>query len=423
MKTIYRLMFKIVLPVVFLYMTAGCAGSLSVVKPESAGLSSEKLNRITESVAADIQSEKMPGAVVLVARHGKIAYFESFGLRDKDSKSAMQKDSIFRIYSMTKPVVTVGALMLVQEGKMSLSDPVSKFIPAFADLKVCEETKDASGTPICTEIPATRQMTILDLMRHTSGLTYGFLGKSATKSLYIKAGAEMPNQNLQDITAKLSKLPLAYQPGTTWEYSLSTDILGHIIEIVSGMPLDRFVEEKITRPLKMTDSAFYVQPDKLNRLAQGQKDPKTGKVPYLINVSTAPTWLSGGAGMVSTAADYARFLQMMLNKGQLDGVRLLEPKMIEQMTTNQLGPDIKPGLLYLPGAGYGYGMGVAVRLQDGKEPWPGSAGDYYWYGLAGTSFWVDPQKDLFVIFMIQEPGQRLYDRKILRHLVYPAILD
>ncbi len=423
MKTIKRFWLKVILTAVLVYMTAGCAGNLSAVKPESVGLSSEKLNRITETVAADVQVEKLPGAVVLVARRGKIAYFESFGMRDKENKSAMQKDSIFRIYSMTKPVVTVGALMLVQEGKMTLSDPVSKFIPAFADLKVCEESKDASSNPVCIEKPATKPMTILDLLRHTSGLTYGFLGKSATKSLYIKAGVEMPNQNLQDIAAKLSKLPLAHEPGTTWEYSLSTDILGRVIEIVSGIPLDRFVEERITRPLKMTDSAFYVQPDRLNRLAQGQKDPKTGKVPFLINVSTAPTWLSGGAGMVSTAADYARFLQMMLNKGQLDGVRLLEPKMIEQMTTNQLGPEIKPGPLYLPGAGYGYGMGVAVRLQDGKEPWPGSAGDYYWYGLAGTSFWVDPQKELFVIFMIQEPAQRLYDRKILRNAVYQAILD
>jgi CubicO group peptidase (beta-lactamase class C family) len=325
---------------------------------------------------------------------------------------------------MTKPIVTTAALILIEEGRLSSADPVSKYIPEFANLKVCQEVKDSqSGAATCVETPAAREMSVLDLLRHTSGLTYGMLGNSAVQSLYRQAGVEMPDQSLGEIISKLSKLPLASQPGSTWEYSLSTDVLGRIIEIVSGMPLDQFVEERVTRPLKMADTAFYVKPEKHNRVAQPQKDPKTGKAPASLNVLTPPKWISGGWGMVSTAPDYARFLQMLLNGGQLDGVRLLSPKRIQEMTANQLGPEVKPGPLYLPGVGYGYGMGVAVRLQDGIAPWPGTAGDYYWYGIFGTSFFVDPKKELFLIFLIQEPAQRYYDRKVLREMVYRALMD
>jgi len=254
---------------------------LPVVKPEAVGLSSQRLERLGAVLRADVEQGKIPGAVVLVARRGKIAYYESFGMRDKEVKAPMKKDAIFRIYSMTKPIVTVGVMLLNQEGKLFLADPVSKYVPELGKLKVCAETTNTqTGEATCADTPSLRDMTIHDLLRHTSGLTYGFFGKSAVKGLYVKTGVETQDQTLPEMITKMGKLPLAYQPGTTWDYSRSTDVLGRVIEVASGMPLDRFVEERVLRPLKMEDSGFYVRPEKHNRIAQGQKDPKTGKPPH-----------------------------------------------------------------------------------------------------------------------------------------------
>jgi CubicO group peptidase (beta-lactamase class C family) len=239
----------------------------------------------------------------------------------------------------------------------------------------------------------------------------------------VKTGVETQDQTLPEMITKMGKLPLAYQPGTTWDYSRSTDVLGRVIEVASGMPLDRFLEERVLRPLKMVDSGFYVKPEKQSRIAQGQKDPKTGNAPTLNDVTKPPMLLSGGGGMVATTMDYARFLQMLLDGGKLDGVQLLNRKIIEYMTADHLGTSAKPGPIYLPGIGYGFGLGFAVRLQNGVAAWPGTTGDYYWDGVAGTTFWVDPKEELFAVFMIQEPSQRLNYRYLMRSIVYQSILN
>ncbi len=426
-----KLRFRVILIVTFVFLLVQSTvmawpgpDVLPVVEPEAVGLSSQRLERLGAILQADIEQGKIPGAVVLVARRGKIAYFESFGMRDKEAKAPMKKDAIFRIYSMTKPIVTVGAMLLNQEGKLFFTDPVSKYVPELGKLKVCAETTNAqTGEASCNDTPSFRDMTIQDLLRHTSGLTYGFFGKSAVKGMYVKTGVETQDQTLPEMIAKMGKLPLAYQPGTIWDYSRSTDVLGRVIEVASGMPLDRFLEERVLRPLKMEDSGFYVKPEKHNRIAEGQKDPKTGKAPALNDVTKPPRLLSGGGGMIATTMDYARFLQMLLDGGKLDGVQLLNRKIVEYMTADHMGAAVKPGPIYLPGIGYGFGLGFAVRLQNGVSAWPGTAGDYYWDGWAGTTFWVDPKEELFAIFMIQEPSQRLQYRYLMRSIVYQSILN
>jgi CubicO group peptidase (beta-lactamase class C family) len=424
MKLRSRVVMITVLVFLLVQSTLVWSAGLPVAKPEDVGMSSQRLERLGVVLQADIEQGKIPGAVVLVARRGKIAYFESFGMRDKEAASPMAKDAIFRIYSMTKPIVSVGAVLLNQEGKLFFADPVSKYIPELGKLKVCAEITDPkTGEAGCNDVPAVRDMTIQDLLRHTSGLTYGFFGKSAVKEMYKKSGIENQEEPLPEMITKIGKLPLAYQPGTTWDYSRSTDVLGRVIEVASGMPLDRFIEERITRPLKMEDTAFFVKPEKQNRIAAGQKDPKTGRAPYLGDVTKPPKMLSGGGGLVASTMDYARFLQMLLNGGEFDGTRLLNRKIIEYMTADHLGTAVKPGPIYLPGAGYGFGLGFAVRLQDGVAAWPGTTGDYYWDGYAGTTFWVDPKEQLLAILMIQEPSQRLNYRYLLRSIVYQAILN
>jgi CubicO group peptidase (beta-lactamase class C family) len=407
-----------VVTALFLFALSGLgwAADLPFAKPEKVGMSSERLDLIGPALRTDIEKGKIPGAVVLIARQGKVVYFESFGMRKKDSGAPMTKDAIFRIYSMTKPIVTVAALKLSEEGRLFLADPVSKYIPELGKLKVCIETADpATDKVACNNVPSVRDMTIQDLMRHSSGLTYGFFGKSEVKTMYKTTTVESPDQTLPEMITKLSKLPLAYQPGTKWDYSRSTDVLGRVIEIASGMSLDRYIEENITKPLGMQDSGFYVKPDKLNRLAEPQK-------PGLSDVTKPPKLLSGGGGMVASTMDYAVFAQMLQNGGQLNGTRILGPKTIEYMTSDHLGNVVGPGPIYLPGAGYGFGLGVAVRLQNGVAAYPGTAGDYFWDGLAGTYFWIDPKEQLITVFMIQEPSQRLYYRSLLRSMVYQAII-
>ena len=250
----------------------GWAVDLPFAQPEKVGMSSERLNRIGTALKADVEKGKIAGAVVLVARKGNVVYFESFGARQNEAGAPMPKNAIFRIYSMTKPIVSVAALKLSEQGRINLSDPVSKYIPELGKLKVCIEVSDpATGKPTCNNVPSTRDMTIQDLMRHSSGLTYGFFGKSEVKAMYVKSGAESPDQTLPEMISKLAALPLAYQPGTKWDYSRSTDVLGRVIEIVSGMPLDRYIEENVLKPLGMQDSGFYVKPANFSRLAEPQK--------------------------------------------------------------------------------------------------------------------------------------------------------
>ena len=385
--------------------------------PENVGLSAPGLARIGRVLQGEIDRGRVPGAVTLVARRGQLAYFESFGKRDPANGAPMQRDTIFRIYSMTKPIVSVATMMLLEEGRFLLSDPVSKFLPELGAVKVAV----ARGAEI-DRVAAERPITIQDLLRHTSGLTYEFRGNGPVHKMYMAARIYSRDQTNADQVAALAKLPLQHQPGTTWEYSRSTDVLGRLIEVLSGVSLGEFLKERILNPLGMIDTAFHVPAASLGRLAEGfAKDPDTGSGVQLVNVKDAPRFESGGGGLVSTTADYARFLQMMLNFGRLDGIRYLSRKTIELMTADHLGPITGAPDLLLPG--YGFGLGFAVRLQPGISHVPGSVGQYFWGGLAGTTFWVDPAEELFAIMMIQAPGQRDYFRTLFRDLVYAAFDD
>lgn len=380
------------------------------------GVSGERLKHLEDVVAADVASARIPGAVMLVARDGKVVMQKALGKQDA-SGAPMREDSIFRIYSMTKPIVSVAALMLVEEGKLQLSDPVSKYIPELKGLRVGVERGGQLEI-----VAAQREMTVQDLMRHTSGLTYGVFGKSMVKELYTKNGVDGRDHTNAEFVKKLATVPLMFQPGSTWEYSRSTDVLGHVVERVSGMDLDRFLQQRILKPLGMNDTGFWVEPAKQARIAEAfAKDPQTGEAQNMLPVREKPRYLSGGGGMVSTARDYYRFAQMLLNRGELEGVRILSRKTVEYMTSDHLGGVRGPA--YLPGPGYGFGLGVAVRLADGQAATPGSAGDFNWGGLGGTYFWVDPKERLVAVWMMQAPAQRTYYRQLYRTLVYSSLLE
>ncbi len=402
--------------------TMAYADGLVVAKPETVGLSSKRLERLSSTLRADVEKGRIPGAVMLVERRGKVAYFESFGMRDKAKGAPMTKDAIFRIYSMTKPITSVATMMLAEEGKFRLNDPVARHLPALANLKVGVEKPDpAGGAPTLEQVAASRQPTIQDLLRHTSGLTYGVFGRSAVKTLYNQAAVGRPDDTSADMVEKLGKLPLAYQPGSTWEYSHSTDVLGRLVEVASGLPLDEFFKARIYTPLGMKDSGFSVPAEKLDRLAEPSTHPETGAPERVMDVTKPPKYVSGGGGSVSTTTDYLRFCRMMLNGGELDGMRLLGRKTVELMTSDHLGPVTGPS--FIPGAGFGFGLGFAVRKEIGGPAMPGSPGDYYWGGLAGTYFWIDPKEKLIAIFMIQAPSQQPYYPAVIRMLVEQAIVD
>ncbi len=404
---------------------------LPSAKPEQVGLSSDRLDRIGQVLKADVAKGQIPGAVALVARKGRVAYFEAFGFRDKATDSPMAKDAIFRIYSMTKPITSVAAMILAEDGKVALTDPVSKSLPPLTKLDVAVQKFDSvTGKAGYSAVPAEREITIQDLHRHTSGLTYGETSLNArVKEAYAKVGVDWKELTAAEQVERLAKVPLAYQPGTVWHYGLSTDVLGRVVEAVSGATLGQFFQERIFSPLKMTDSGFSVTKEKVTRLAEPfAKDPTTGNPIKLIDVTVPPANDSGGGGGVATTVDYARFCQMLLNGGSLDGARILSRTTVRLMTSDHLGriadagPSPTTGLLGTPG--YGFGLGFAVRLADGVAGVHGSAGDYTWGGFAGTYFWVDPKEDLFGILMTQQPGPiRVQYRKIFRQLVYQAITD
>ncbi|WP_421998935.1 serine hydrolase domain-containing protein [Reyranella sp.] len=398
--------------------------------PEEVGFVSTRLKRLTDRLEEGVKNNELPGAVVLIARNGKLALFESVGWRDKDAKVPMTNDTIFRIASMTKPIVSVAAMILVEEGKLTLADPVSRYIPAFADTKVAVEKKKDDGTVEIVLEPQVRPMTVQDLMRHTSGLTYGRAGTNQVKQSYLDMKVADRGRTNAEMADRLAKLALLYQPGTTWEYSMSTDVLGRVVEVASGMPLDKFVEERITKPLKMGDTGFEAATDKKARGAHPMKEGPKNEVPAIPDVTEKFTWRSGGGGMVSTAADYARFLQMFANGGQLDGVRLISRKTIDLMTADALPPDVKMGAdmarfeALEPSArmGQGFGLGFAIRTVQGRNPLPGSPHDYYWGGAYGTYFWHDPAERMYVVFMMQSPAARLRYRYLMRDLVYQALI-
>jgi CubicO group peptidase (beta-lactamase class C family) len=404
------------------------AADLPSAPPENLGFSSERLARIGPVIKAEIEKGQYPGAVILVARKGQIVYFESFGQLDPAGGRPMTKDAIFRLYSMTKPYTSVAAMMLMEEGRLRLTDPVSKYIPAFAKLEVSVASTDPyTGVAKYFNVPVDREITIQDLLRHTSGFVYGaYTAHPRVKELYAKEGVDWKGVTPAEQIERLAKVPLAHQPGSTFEYSLSTDVLGRVIEVISGMTLGQFLQERIFAPLAMTDSAFIVPKEKLDRLAQPFATDRATNTPInLLDVTVPQKNDAGGAGSVGTAADYARFLQMMINGGQLEGVRLLSPTTVRYMTADHLAPDFKAsGATTLP-AGTGFGLGFAVRRETGRFEVTGNAGEYYWAGAAGTGFCVDPKEDLICVWMTQgQPGMpRRYDRYLFKQMVYQAIND
>jgi CubicO group peptidase (beta-lactamase class C family) len=406
-------------------LLAGCASVPAREATRGDGVSSTRLQVLTASVREDVQKGLYPGAVVLVMRNGNVVLSEAIGVQDPKSGAPMKTDSIFRIASMTKPIVSVGAMMLVEDGKVVLTDPVSKYLPELKGLKVGVEKKDASGADVLEEVPAQREMTVQDLLRHTSGLTYGIFGRSLVKQKYNEAKVfGDPSLTNAELVRRLSRLPLAYQPGTTWEYSHSTDVLGALVEKVSGQSLDVYLAEKIFKPLRMKDTGFFVEPSQQGRIAEPfDVDPDTKSPVRVADVRTPPQLLSGGTGLVSTAGDYARFGQMLLNGGELDGVRILSRKTVEFMTADQLGPAIARTPAYMPGPGYGFGLGFAVRTSEGGPSVPGSVGDYLWSGTSGTTFFVDPKEKLVSVWMMQRPN--LLANAVIwrryRSLVYAAL--
>ncbi len=399
------------------------AQGLLSVKPEQVGLSSEQLDRLVATLRTDSERGQIPGAVLLVARHGKIALFEAVGVLDPATKAPMPRDAIFRMYSMSKPITSVAVMILVEEGQVVLADPVVKYLPQFAGVKVGIEKPGPDGKPTLELVAPHRSMTVQDLMRHTSGLTYGFFGSGLVKKRYLESKLFTDFPSNAEFVDRLARLPLTSHPGTTWDYGHSTDVLGRVVEVVSRKSLYEFQKERILDPLGMKDTEFYVtEPTRQARMAEPFPDDRTIGIdttfhdPRVVQKSE-----SGGAGLVGTAMDYARFCQMLLNGGMLDGKRILGPKTIAYMTADHLDASIAPGPLYEPGPGFGFGLGFAVRREAGMANVPGSIGEFSWGGAGGTYFWVDPKEDMFVVFMMQSPKHRAYYRVLLKSMVYGAV--
>ena len=367
-----------------------------------------------------IQKGMTPGAVIMLIRDGQIAHLSTLGNRTPDGEP-MTEDTLFRIYSMTKPITTVAAMMLVEEGKLILNAPVATYLPAFKNLTVATGEKDAEGNPATR--PAKGTMTVLDLMRHTSGLTYGFFGVGPARDAYNAAIVGSPENTAQQQADLLASLPLEHDPGTTWEYSRATDVLGAVVEVVSGQSLEDFMTARIFEPLGMSDTAFYVDDEAdFPRIAEPFAEQGTIGGNSVFDPRDRKPMQSGGGGLMSTVHDYSLFAQMMLNGGELNGTRLLSPKTVQLMTSNHM-QGITPGKYYLPGPGYGFGLGYAVRLEDGNAPSFGTEGDYHWGGAAGTAYYTDPAEDMIALLMIQSPANRGPLRLIFRNLVFPTIAD
>ncbi len=418
-------------------------GTLEVTdKPEDLGLSPARLARIRPYFDATyVQPGKLPGVLTLVARRGQVASLECIGSRDVAAGTPITPDTIFRIYSMTKPVTSVALMSLYEEGRFQLDDPVSRFIPEFAGLRVWED-----GTPLSyrTTFPE-REMVVRDLLTHTSGLTYGFMGRHPVDALYRRAGVEgraplapqegTPAADLTEMIAKLSTLPLVFSPGTRWSYSVATDVCGHLVELLSGQRLDRFLAERIFEPLGMVDTGFAVPSGEVERLAAcyalTPADPLVETDPVATSTFLEPpTFLSGGGGLVSTAADYLGFAHMLLNGGELDGARILGRKTVEYMTANHLptggdlasmGQRVFSETTY---EGIGFGLGFSVMLDPARAAVVGSVGEFAWGGAASTMFWVDPREELVGLLLTQLIPSSAYPlRREMKALTYQALVD
>ncbi len=396
---------------------------LQHAKPADVGMDPAGLARLSEAMNAMVDKDQLAGVVTMVSRKGKVVHFEAYGQQDIESEVPVAKDTIFRIFSMTKPIVGVALMTYHDEGRFTLDDPVAKFIPEFADLEVAKED-GPDGNPITEE--ADHPMTMRELMSHTAGLTYGLFSRSQVDTLYTKAGIITdPNQTVKDMVDKLAKIPLRQQPGSLWHYSVAVDVQGYILEILAGKPLDEVLNDRVFGPLGMTDTAFWVEPDKVDRFASMYelKDGKLAKTEFGQYLQK-PKFLSGGGGLVSTAADYMRFAQMLANGGELDGVRILKPETVELMHTDHLPAAVTDmGPIY---RGNRFGLDFAIVT----DPHPATdheraRGEYWWYGIGGTWFGINPVQDLVVVGMIQTRDFRTAAaaRFTSKRLAYEAIVD
>jgi len=390
--------------------------------PAVGTLSPEALKRLDDTIRNEITSGKIPGGILLIQQHGKPVHFECFGVRDPDTGQPMTPDTIFQIYSMSKAVTSVAAMMLVDDGKLALDDPVSKYIHSFADAKVGVDISDEAGKyPLKLE-PLKRPITIRDLLRHTSGITYGFFGETQVQKLYGNARLYAGDFDNADFADRIAVLPLADQPATRWNYSHSTDVLGRVIEVASGQTLFQFEKQRLFDPLGMFDTAYYVADEaKWPLIAQGFPVDRS-RVAGILDPRLRRRWESGGAGLVSTIGDYARFLQMLLNGGELDGRRYLKPETVALMTSDQIGPEtgIIHDPFYFPGPTSGFGLGFAVRTSPPPNTtWP--LGEYRWDGAGGSFYFVDPMDDMLGIFMVMAPTQGGRIQLNLKTMIFEAM--
>ncbi|MEQ8952827.1 MAG: serine hydrolase domain-containing protein [Gammaproteobacteria bacterium] len=396
------------------------------VAPETVGMDRSRLDRVTAAMQNLVDDGLLAGAVTMAARDGKMVHYESVGYRDMEAGDAMTNDSIFRIYSMTKPITGVALMILYEEGKFRLRDPVEKYIPELKDLQVA--AGEGPNGELLTE-PADHPMTIRELMSHTGGLSYGIFSQSAVDTLYTESNMLDNNSTLKDMIDKLSGIPLRQQPGSQWHYSVSVDVQGYLVEVLSGQPFDEFLEERLFEPLGMTDTGFYVPPEKAPRFAQiyGYNDAGELYPSEMFAGGSNAVWLSdpafksGGGGLVSTAMDYMRFSQMLLNGGELNGARILSPLTVDLMHRNQLPRGLPDSVLGAPGTVFGLDFAV---ITDPVEAESYSAGEFYWGGAAGTWFWIDPVEEVVFVGMIQQWGQLTPDvRSLTRRLVYQSIME
>lgn len=393
--------------------------NLPLARPAEIGLDPERTRRLLGVLQSEIDRQRVPGAVALIARHGKVGLFESLGVQDPKTGTPMTPDSVFRIHSMTKPIVSAAVMMLLEQGRLLLDDPIAKYLPEFSHMQVAVETKG-----VLTLEPARRAITIQDLLRHTAGMTYEFSGNAHVHRLYQGLKADVGGGGLDNTSycRALAALPLMYQPGTVGEYSRSIDVLGRLVEVLSGQTLGRYLREQVFTPLGMADTGFFVPQADHGRVAEPFAHDPDGGVPWpLHDPRLPPTMESGGGGLVSTAMDYARLLQCFLDRGALGGTRLLGPRIVDYMTCDHLGSIPAGESLLDPGEGFG--LGFAIRQGRGVTQVAGSPGMYYWSGMGGCSFFVDPSLKLFAILMVQAPNQRAWYRQLFRNLVYAALAD
>ena len=415
----------------FAAMLALTAGSPATAEgtfdiPPGAHFNQQKLGKIGEFFRNQVATEKIPGAILLIQQHGKPVYHEFFGVRDTETKAPMTDDTIFRIFSMTKPITSVAAMLLLDQHKIKIDDPIAIYIPSFATTKVGLTKKSDSGENVLQLEPLKRRLTILDLMTQTSGITYGFYGDSLVRKAYSNAKIYDGDFNNAEFAERIAELPLAEQPGTLWDYGHSTDILGRIIEVASGKSLLQYEQDNLLGPLGMTDTAFYVtDPAKKKLIAKPMPKDSDFRVGFVGYADVPMKWESGGGGMLSTMSDFAKFSQMILDGGKFDGKQIISPKSFELMTSDHVGPGsgVQRDFFYFPGDGFGFGLGFGVRTDPGnaKPPPPGSLGELKWDGVSGCYFVADRKQDMFFVLLEQTPSERQRIQKTVKQLIYEAM--